>query len=153
LRLKLTPRFRRDRAIRWTIGDTFECVCNSRQLECHLVRSARPLHHDNLFPAEVKSGPRHQPNHDGYTRHERIVTCNSEASTRDSNYVIQEQTFLLIGVNGSPACTLTEKRVNKMHYRLRRGDAFCRAAIRMRAERGAATSDSVMIFAALDELP
>ena len=153
LRLNLTPRCRRNRAIRRAIGDALECVCNSRQLERHLIRSVRSLQHDNLFPAEVKSGPRHQPNRDRYTRHERIVTCNREASTRDSNYVIQEQSFLPVGANGSPACTLTEIRIAKMCYRLRCGDAFCRAAIRVRAERGAAPSDSVMIFAALVELP
>jgi hypothetical protein len=100
LRLNLTPRRRRNRAIRRAIGDALERVCNSRQLECHLIRSARPLQHDNLFPAEVKGGPRHQPNHDRYARHKRVVTCDREASTRDSNYVIQEQSFLPVGVNG-----------------------------------------------------
>jgi hypothetical protein len=153
LRLNLTPRRRRNRAIRRAIGDALECVCNSRQLKRHLVRSARPLHHDNPFPAEVKSSPGHQPNHYRYTRHERIVTCNCKASTPDSDYVIQEQSFLPVGANGSPACTLTKIQIGEMCYRLRCGDAFCRAAIRVRAERGAAPSDSVMIFAALDELP
>jgi hypothetical protein len=151
--LNLTPRRRRDHTIHRAIGDALQRVCNSRQLERHLVGSSRPLQHHNLFPAEVKSGPRHQPNRDRHTRHERIVTCDREASTRDSNCVIQEQSFLPVGANGSPACTLTENRIDKMRYRLRCGDAFCRAAIRVRAERGAATSDSVMIFAALDELP
>jgi hypothetical protein len=111
LRLNLTPHRRRNRTIRRTIRDTLECVCNSRQLECHLVRSVRPLQHDNLFPAEVKSGPKHKPNHHRYTRHKHVVTCDTDASTRDSNYVIREQRFLPVGVNGSPACTLMENRI------------------------------------------
>ena len=97
LRLNVMPRCRRDRAIHRTISDALECVRNSRQLERHLIRSARPLHHDNPFPAEVKSGPGHQPNHYRYTRHERIMTCDGEASTPDSNYVIQEQSVLPVG--------------------------------------------------------
>src|SRR5713226_7245367 len=75
LRLKLAPHCRRDRTIRRTIGDALECVCNSRQLECNLVRSFRSLQDDNPFPAEVKSGPEQQPHHHGYARHKSIVTC------------------------------------------------------------------------------
>src|SRR5713101_7117007 len=104
LRLKLTPRRRRDRTIRRTIGDALECVCNSRQLQCNLVGSFRPLQHDNPFPAEVKSAPKQQPNHDRHTRHERVVTCDRDAPTRDSNHVIREQGFLPAGVNRVLGC-------------------------------------------------
>jgi hypothetical protein len=97
LRLNLTPRRRRNRTIRRTIGDALERVCNSGQLECNLVRSVRPLQHHNPFPAEVNSGPKRQPNHDKYTHHERVVTCDRDASTRDSNHLIRKQSFLPAG--------------------------------------------------------
>jgi len=127
LRLSLTPHSRRDRAIRWTIGDALECVCDSRQLQCQLVRSVRPLQHHNLLPAEVKSGPKHQPNHDGNTRHKHVVTCDSDASTRDSNHVIREQRFLP-GVNRSPACMLMGNRIGSAT-----SSGFPRAGVAMSA--------------------
>src|SRR5260370_37594130 len=43
LGLHLTRRRRRNRAIHPAIGDALQRVCNSRQLERHLVRSVRPL--------------------------------------------------------------------------------------------------------------
>jgi hypothetical protein len=52
LHLLLTPRGSGNRKIRRTIGDALECVRNTRQLECDLVGSARPLQHDNPFSAE-----------------------------------------------------------------------------------------------------
>jgi len=88
LRLKLAPGCRRDRTIRWTIGDALQCVCNSRQLEGNLIGSFRSLQHDNPFPAEVNSGPEQHSNHDGYTRHKRVVTGDRDASARESNHMI-----------------------------------------------------------------
>ena len=88
LRLNLTPRRRRDRTIRWTIGDALERICNSRQLECNLVCSVRPLQHNNALSVEVSRSQKRQPKHDEYARREHIVTCDRHAYTRDSNHVI-----------------------------------------------------------------
>jgi hypothetical protein len=70
------------------VGDALECVCNTGQLECNLVRSTRPLQHDNPFSAEIQGSPEHQANHDRYDRQKDVVACNGDASTRDSNQVI-----------------------------------------------------------------
>jgi len=88
IHLKLTPRGRRDRTIRWAIGDALKCDCNSGQLKSNLLDSARPLQHNSPFSAEENSGPKQQSNHNGYTRHERVVACDSDASARDRNHVI-----------------------------------------------------------------
>jgi len=96
LRLNLTPHRRRDHSICRTIGDALDCVSNPGQLECHLIGSSRPLQDDNPFPPEVKSSPKYQPNRDRYARHEYVVTCDIDASTRDTNDVIRKQSFLLV---------------------------------------------------------
>ena len=70
------------------IGDALDCVRDSGQLECKLVRSARPLQHDNPFSAEIQGRPEHQADHDRYDRQEDVVTCDRDASTRYSNQVI-----------------------------------------------------------------
>jgi len=99
LRLKLTPRRGRDRAIRRTIGDAFERVCNSGQFECNLVGSVRPFQHDDAFPAEVKGGPEQQANHHGYARHKSVVTRDGDTPAGNSNHVIREQSFLPAGIS------------------------------------------------------
>ena len=42
----------------------------------------------------MKSGPEQQPNYERYTRHEHVVTGDSDASTCDGNHVVREQSFL-----------------------------------------------------------
>jgi len=97
-RLKLTPRGRGNGTFCRTIGDAIERVGNARQFKCKLVDPARSLQYDNSFSAEVKSDPEHQPNHEGYTRHENVMTCDRDASARDGNHVVREQGFLPAGV-------------------------------------------------------
>jgi hypothetical protein len=92
--LLLTSRRSHNRTISRAIGDALECVGNTGQLECDLFGSARPLQHDDSFSAEVKCCPEQEPNHQGYNGHEHVVTRNREASTRDGNQVIREQSFL-----------------------------------------------------------
>jgi hypothetical protein len=70
------------------IGDALECIRNTGQLERNLVRSARPLQHDNPFSAEIQGSPEHQAGQDRYDRQEDVVTCDGDAPTRDSNQVI-----------------------------------------------------------------
>jgi hypothetical protein len=87
-RLKLTSRGRCNGTFCRTIGDAIERVSNARQFKCKLVDSARPLQYDNSFSAEVKSDPEHQPNHEGYARHEDVMTCDRETSARNGNHVV-----------------------------------------------------------------
>jgi len=105
LHLNLTPRGRRNCTIRRTIGDALERVSNARQLECNLFSSARPLQQDDPFSAEGNSRPEQQPNHEGYTRHKHVVTRDSDASARDGNYVVREQSFLPAENSGLTACS------------------------------------------------
>jgi hypothetical protein len=95
LHMLLAPRCCRDRAIRRMIGDALKCVRDAGQLEGDLVSSARPLQNHNAFSAEIKSGPEQQPNHKGYRGHKHVVTCDGDASARESNHVVREQNFLL----------------------------------------------------------
>jgi hypothetical protein len=74
------------------------------QLECNLVDSARPLQHGDPFSAEVESRLEHQADHEGYTRHECIVTRGGDASARDSNQVVREQVLLPAGAYGLLTC-------------------------------------------------
>jgi hypothetical protein len=87
-RLKLTSRGRCNGTFCRTIGDAIERVSNARQFKCKLVDPARPLQYDNSFSAEVKSDPEHQPNHEGYARHEDVMTCDRETSARNGNHVV-----------------------------------------------------------------
>jgi len=96
--LKLTPRGRGNGTFCRTIGNAIERVSNARQFKRKLVDRARPLQYDNSFAAEVKSDPEHQPNHQGYTRHENVMTCDRDTSARDGNHVVREQGFLPAGV-------------------------------------------------------
>jgi hypothetical protein len=105
LHLNLAPRSSRNRTIRRTIGDAIECVSNARQLECNLFGSARPLQHNDPFSAEGNNRPEQQPNHEGYTRHEHVVTRDSDASARDGNYVVRKQSFLPAENSGLTACS------------------------------------------------
>jgi hypothetical protein len=88
LRLKLTPRGRSNGTFCRTVGDAIERVSNARQFKCKLVDPARPLQYDNSFSAEVKSDPEHQPNHEGYARHEDVMTCDRDTSPRNGNHVV-----------------------------------------------------------------
>src|ERR1700736_4906890 len=86
--LLLTSRRRGNHTVRGTIGDAVECICDTGQLECNLVGSARSLQHDHSFSAEIKSGPEHQPNHEGYNSHKHVVTGDGDASACDGNQVV-----------------------------------------------------------------
>jgi hypothetical protein len=97
-RFKLTSRGRSNGTFCRTIGDAIERVSNARQFKCKLVDPARPLQYDNSFSAEVKSDPEYQPNHEGYARHEDVMTCDRDTSPRNGNHVVCEQGFLLAGV-------------------------------------------------------
>src|SRR5713101_2038939 len=91
LHLALTSRGRRNCTVFRTIGEVLECVRNTGQLECNLVGSARPLQHDDPFSAEVESSPEQQADHEGCDSREDIMTCDGDASARDSNQVVREQ--------------------------------------------------------------
>jgi hypothetical protein len=97
LHLKLTPRGRGDRTIRWTIGDAFECVSYAGQLERNLVGSARSLQHHDSLSAEVKGRPEQQPGDHGNEHHQNVVARDGEAFAGDSDQVIRKQGFLLAG--------------------------------------------------------
>jgi len=88
LRQLLAPRRRRNHFISGTIGDALECVRDAGQLKCNLLRSARPFQHDDAFSTEIKSGPEHQANYEGYAGHEHVVACYGDASARDTNQVV-----------------------------------------------------------------
>ena len=88
LRLKLTPRGRSYGTFCRTICDAIERVSNARQFKGQLVDPARPLQYDNSFSAEVKGDPEHQSNHEGYSRHEDVMTCDGDASASNGNHVV-----------------------------------------------------------------
>src|SRR5258707_8828010 len=90
----MTPCSRRNRTFRPTMCDALKFIRNTKQLECNLCGSARPLQHNDPSSAEGNSRPEQQPHHEGYTCHEHVVTRDSDASARDGNYVVRKQSFL-----------------------------------------------------------
>ena len=90
----LTSRRSGNHAVRRTIGNAFEGVCDTGQLECNLVGSARLFQHHDAFSAEVKSRPKHETNYEGHNGHEYVMTCDGDAPAGDSNQAVREQSLL-----------------------------------------------------------